>query len=344
MGLVGPRRVGRFDADDAGRAPAGAARRTEPRGEAPADRARLEIERAHDKPAILELYLALAPYGGNIEGLRAASLSYFGREPKRLTNAQAALLGALPQSPEARRPDRAPEAARRARDRVLARALARGVLSAAEADAAMAEPAPRERRPFPMHAPHASEEAQRANPDASVLRLTLDARLQAALEMLAREAAERLGPKLSVALVAIDNASGEVRAHVGGADYFSAERAGSVDLALAMRSPGSALKPFIYALAFETGVAHPETMLEDRRVRYGLYAPQNFDLGFEGQVTARRALQQSLNLPAIALLNEVGPARFLARLRNAAPRSRCRATRRRTSPWRSAGSACASST
>jgi penicillin-binding protein 1C len=183
--------------------------------------------------------------------------------------------------------------------------------------AAKADPVPQVRAAFPMLAPHATEAGLRATPGLRVQRYAFDARLQAGLEALARESVARLGPKLSIAMVAIDNASGEVRAHVGGAEYLSNERAGGVDLALAVRSPGSALKPFIYLLAFEAGVAHPETMLEDRRARFGLYAPENFDLTFQGQVTARAALQNSLNIPAIALLNEVGPATFLARLRNA---------------------------
>jgi penicillin-binding protein 1C len=278
----------------------------------------VQLERAYGKDAILGFYLALAPYGGNLEGVRAASLAYFGKEPRRLSDAEAALLVALPQAPEARRPDRAaPDTARRARDRVLDRALAQGALSQAEVMAAKADPVPQVRAAFPMLAPHATEAGLRATPGLRVQRYAFDARLQAGLEALARESVARLGPKLSIAMVAIDNASGEVRAHVGGAEYLSSERAGGVDLALAVRSPGSALKPFIYLLAFEAGVAHPETMLEDRRARFGLYAPENFDLTFQGQVTARAALQNSLNIPAIALLNEVGPATFLARLRNA---------------------------
>ncbi len=300
-----------------------AARLLEPRDErTPAAKLRqiaraLQLEARSSKDDILAIYLALAPYGGNLEGLRAASLSYFGKEPKRLSWAEAALLVALPQAPEARRPDREPEAARRARDRVLDRAVRLGALPRAEADMAKTEPVPTARRPFPSLAPHAAEAARTAGPDQRVLRLTLDHRLQSSLEQLAREAAERLGPKISVAIVALDNATGETRARVGGADYFSIERTGAMDLTQALRSPGSALKPFIYALAFENGVAHPQTMMEDRRARFGLYAPENFDLHFQGQVTARYALQQSLNLPAIALLNEIGPSRFLARLKNA---------------------------
>jgi penicillin-binding protein 1C len=274
-----------------------------------------ELERRLGKADILALYLTLAPYGGNIEGLRAASLAYFGKEPKRLSLAEAALLVALPQSPELRRPDRFAEAAMRARDRVLDRAVRQGVATPAEAAAARQEALPRERRPVPMLAPHASEAAVKADPAARVIRLAIDARLQASLESLLRERAEALGPKLSGAIIVIDNATGEVRAHVGSPDYFSGERAGAVDAAQAIRSPGSALKPFIYALAFEEGIAHPETILDDRPARYGSYVPANFDLSFQGTVTARRALQLSLNVPAVELLSELGPSRFLARLK-----------------------------
>ena len=280
----------------------------------------IAIERHTDKTGILDLYLSLAPYGGNIEGLRAASLSYFGREPKRLSIGEAALLVALPQSPETRRPDRFPDVARAARDTVLDRVFARGVITAAERDAAKQEAVPRARRAFPVLAAHASEQAFRRAPEQRILRLTLDAKLQASVEALAREAAAAIGPKLSCAMLVIDNASGEIRAHVGAADYFSQERAGSLDMTAAIRSPGSALKPFIYALAFENGIAHPETILDDRPKHYGSYAPENFDLSFQGTVTARHALQSSLNLPAVELLDAIGPARFIARLRNAGAR------------------------
>jgi penicillin-binding protein 1C len=277
----------------------------------------LEIEAHHRKSAILNLYLALAPYGGNIEGVRAASLAYFGKEPRHLTIAEAALLVALPQAPEARRPDRFADRARAARDLVLDRAYERGVITAAERYAARREDVPHERLAFPMLAPHAAEAALRADPTSEVHRLTLSRDWQASLEELARESAVRLGPKLSVAILVVDNASGEIRAHVGAADYFSADRAGAIDMTEALRSPGSALKPFIYALAFESGLAHPETLLDDQPTRYGLYAPEDFTLGFEGTVTARHALQMSLNLPAVEMLDAVGPDRFLARLRNA---------------------------
>jgi len=275
----------------------------------------LQLEQRFSKDEILRLYLLLAPYGGNLEGLRAASLSYFGREPKRLSFSEAALLVALPQSPETRRPDRFAGAALAARNRVLERARDRGILSAAEAEVAKTAPMPAVRRAFPVLAAHAAEAAAADRRDRTILRLTIDARLQASLERLARERIDRLDPRVSVAILVLDNATGEVRAQVGSADYRDKGRAGAIDMTLAVRSPGSALKPLIYALAFESGLAHPETMLDDRRSRYGSYQPENFDLAFQGTVTARKALQLSLNVPAVELLNALGPARLLARLR-----------------------------
>jgi penicillin-binding protein 1C len=277
----------------------------------------LQIEQAVSKQGVLDRYFTLAPFGGNLEGVRAASLAYFGKEPQKLSVAEAALLVALPQSPEGRRPDRFPAAARGARDRVLDRVAELGIIGADDSAAAKREPVPEKRRPFPKLAAHAAEEAVAADPQAKTIRLSIDARLQAKLEALAKESVARLGPRLSAAIVVIDNSTGEVRARIGAADVDDASRDGAIDMSRSPRSPGSALKPFIYALAFEEGLAHPETVLFDRPARYGAYAPENFDLGYQGNVTARKALQMSLNLPAIELLADVGPATFLARLHGA---------------------------
>jgi len=276
------------------------------------------LEQRYGKEQILDLYLALAPYGGNLEGARAASLAYFGKEPTRLSRAEQALLVALPQSPETRRPDRRPQAARLARDRVLERAHASGLIPEAEMRRAMGETSPVARRPFPALAAHSTGRAHRAaRTGERAFRFSYDRRLQGELERLTLEHARRIGAPVSGAMLVIDNRDGHILARVGSPDYMSTERGGANDMTQALRSPGSALKPFIYALAFEYGLAHPETVLEDRRTRYGLYAPENFDLAFHGQVTARIALQHSLNIPAVSLLDAVGPPRFLARLRNA---------------------------
>lgn len=277
----------------------------------------LELEHALSKTEILSLYLTLAPYGGNLEGVRAAALAYFGKEPRHLSLAEAALLVALPQSPALRRPDRHPQAAFEARNRVLDRAVAAGVVTREEARQARAQPVPTAGKHLPMIAPHAADEVAAADPLTRVHRLTLDADLQSRLEALACARAEALGPEISVAILAVDNATGEVRAHVGSAGYFDARRAGAVDMTAALRSPGSTLKPFIYGLGFEDGLLHPETLIDDRPARYGPYAPENFDHLFRGTVTVRRALQFSLNLPAVAVLDRVGAERLAARLRQA---------------------------
>jgi penicillin-binding protein 1C len=277
----------------------------------------IELEWALGKDQILGLYLTLAPYGGNLEGIRAASYAYFGKEPRRLTLGEAALLVALPQSPEYRRPDRHPNAAKSARNRVLDRIAGHTPFTEAEIASAKKEKVPTGRRPMPLSAPHAADQAVIADPDESVLRLTINARLQKTLERLARERAQGLGPDMSVAMVVVDNATGEVLARVGSPDYFDVRRAGQVDLTQAVRSPGSTLKPFIYGLGFEDGLIHPETLIEDRPIRYPGYQPENFDLTFQGTVTVRRALQMSLNVPAVAVLDQVGPSRLVARLSQA---------------------------
>src|SRR5580658_8318338 len=281
----------------------------------------VEIERVLSKDQVLSLYLELAPYGGNIEGIRAASLAYFGKEPRRLTLGEAALLVALPQSPELRRPDHFAAAARIARDRVLDRYAATRRVPADEIALAKAEPVPTARRAMPMLAPHAADRATAEAPAAKEIRLTIDADLQRNLEELARERlrtlVQTLGPDVSLAILVADNATGEILAHVGSPAYFDERRAGQVDMAQALRSPGSTLKPFIYGLGFEDGFIHPETLIEDRPERYGGYAPRNFNYSFAGTVTVRQALQQSLNMPAIAVLNRVGASRLTARFAQA---------------------------
>jgi penicillin-binding protein 1C len=276
-----------------------------------------EIERQMSKDEILNLYLAMAPYGGNLEGIRAASIAYFGKEPKRLSLAESALLVALPQSPETRRLDRNPEAARAARNRVLDRMVEERIVSEEDAANAKAVAVPRLRKPMPVLAPHSADQAMASVKATPVIALTLDSNLQKVLEALARDRAVALGPNISVAILAADNASGDVLARVGSPDYFDEHRAGQVDMTRAVRSPGSTLKPFIYGLAFEDGFVHPESLIDDRPFRFGSYAPQNFDMTFQGTVAVRRALQMSLNVPAVALLDRVGASRLSSRLKQA---------------------------
>lgn len=276
----------------------------------------IQIERRLTKREILERYLTLAPYGGNLEGVRAASLAWFGKEPQKLELAEAALLVALPQSPEARRPDRNPKAAKEARDRVLARMASAGVIIESEVARASASTVSERRLAMPAYAAHLTDRVMRALP-ARKHQLLLNRNAQANLEAVAAKSARDLGDRVSVAMVLTDARTGEILAHVGSAGYFNSARAGWIDMSVAQRSPGSTLKPFIYGLAFEEGLVMQETMIEDRPGNFAGYRPRNFDLAYQGDVSIRTSLQMSLNVPAIRLLDAIGPMRLVARMRQA---------------------------
>jgi penicillin-binding protein 1C len=280
-------------------------------------RVALALERRLSKGQILQLYLHLAPFGGNLEGVRAASISYFGKEPRRLTPAEAALLVAIPQSPESRRPDRAADRAEAARNRVLARAVKEGVIDADEAEAALREAVPGIRKPFPALAPHLADRARDAEPQVLTHRLTLDRDLQKKLEALAQEAVEGRGDQLQVAILVADHASGAILASVGSAGYRADLRQGFVDMTQALRSPGSTLKPLVYALAFDEGLGHPETMIDDAPMSFGTYSPQNFDKLYMGTIRMREALQLSRNIPVVALTEALGPAKLISAMERA---------------------------
>ncbi|OYX42453.1 MAG: penicillin-binding protein 1C [Rhodobacterales bacterium 32-67-9] len=280
-------------------------------------RVALALEQRLTKDEILGLYLRLAPYGGNLEGIRAASLAWLGKEPRRLTAAEVALLVALPQSPETRRPDRHPDAARAARARVLARMVADGIIGADRATAALSEAVPAARRIFPALSPHLADRLRRENPGATPIATTVDPRLQRALESLAARAAAGSANRTSLAILVANHRTGEILASVGSPDWTDDRRAGFIDMTRAIRSPGSTLKTFVYALAFDEGLAHPETLIEDRPTAFGNYAPQNFDQSFRGTIPVRQALQLSLNIPAVSLTEALGPARLLTTLQRA---------------------------
>jgi penicillin-binding protein 1C len=262
----------------------------------------MQLEARYSKREILGMWLTLAPYGGNLEGVRAGSLAWFATSPRLLGPAQAALLVAIPRRPEALRPDRHPARARALRDRILAATGGDG-----------ASDVPSARVPLPRHAPQAV--ARLAGPPR--VATTLDLPLQVALERLAAQRQLDLPARASLAIVIADAPSRAIRALVSGGGGRGEERAGAMDLTRAVRSPGSAMKPFIYAMAFSDGIIGPESPVDDLPRRFGHYAPEDFDRTFAGSVTAGEALRRSLNLPAVALLEQVGPLRFAATLKAA---------------------------
>jgi penicillin-binding protein 1C len=253
----------------------------------------MQLEAHFSKREILGMWLTLAPFGGNIEGVRAASLAWFGVPATELTEAQAALLVAIPRRPEALRPDRFAVAATRLRDRICPEAAGK--------------PAPTGRQAMPAHAFAALASLARAPGHAERIATTVDGPLQRATERLA--AGSALPPGASLAMLIADPKDGAIRAIVPGN--------GSLDLTRAVRSPGSALKPFLYGLAFQDGLIRPETPIADLPHLFGAYAPEDYDRTHAGRVTAAEALRRSLNVPAVLLLDRLGPLRFHALLQAA---------------------------
>ena len=274
----------------------------------------MQLERRLTKREILELYLTLAPYGGNVEGVRAASLVYFDKEPGRLTDAEQALLIALPQAPEARRPDLKPDNARAARENVLGKLAAIGILTVQQSDEAKDATLPKGRHVFGRKAYHAARRLAKASAR-PVVQSTIDAALQARAEAILSTYAERFKDGATASLLIVENETRAVRAAVGSSGLTA--NGGWIDLTAATRSPGSTLKPFIYALAFEDGRAAPDTVIEDMPRSFGGYTPENFDRTFRGEVRVREALQHSLNLPAVRALESVGAVRFSSLMRAA---------------------------
>jgi penicillin-binding protein 1C len=265
----------------------------------------LQLEQRFGKRKLLEIYYNIAPYGGNVEGVAAAAWLYFGKEPSQLSYGEAALLTALPNSPTVLRPDLYPERARTARNKVLKIVYRKGLITKGEYQEALAEAVPTGRQKLPVTAPHFCEELERSSPDDSRIYSTLNQRVQLMVEDLLKAQIRSLRNDqiTNGAVVIIDNRTHEVIAAAGSADFTDHAASGQVNGYRAPRSPGSALKPFIYALGFDHSVISPQHYLEDVPIDFrGGYSPENYDRKFNGVVTAREALERSLNVPAINLL------------------------------------------
>jgi penicillin-binding protein 1C len=276
----------------------------------------LQLEAHLNKAQILDLYLNHAPFGGPIEGVEAASWAYLGKPASQLSRAEAALLAVLPQSPSRLRPDRHPEAARAARDKVLKRMRDLGVWSAAQVRDAAVEPVVARSLRAPLSAALLAERLHQQQPQARRIVSTIDADLQRAAEDRVTAYLSRLPARTSAAVLAVDNATLEARIYVGTAEFADPVRLGHVDMVRAPRSPGSTLKPFLYGLALDDGLITSQSLLVDAPQDFGGYKPGNFDEAFSGPVSVAEALQRSLNVPAVDVLDRVGSARFMARLAN----------------------------
>ena len=273
-----------------------------------------QLEWHLSKDEILNLYLNRAPFGGTLQGVAAASWAYLGKSPSQLTHAEAALLAVLPQAPSRLRPDRHPQRAQEARDKVLRRLAEFQVWPQSAFDEALEEPLLLAPRLEPSLAPLLARRLNR--PDSPpLIRTTLDATLQRRLEDLLLGWRARLPEHTSAAILVVEEESMAVRAYLGSVDINDTKRFGHVDMISALRSPGSTLKPFLYGMALDDGLIHSESLLQDVPRRYGDYRPGNFSMGFTGAVPASTALSSSLNLPAVQLLEAYGPKRFAAQMR-----------------------------
>ncbi len=277
----------------------------------------LQLEWRYSKAEILDYYLNHAPFGGTLEGVEAASRSYFGYPAAQLTRAQAALLAVLPQAPSRNRPDRYPERARHERDKVLDRLVAFGKLSpAAAADAKLEEVDATPPR-TPLIAPLLAWRLHQRLPDQPVIATFLNHDLQISLEEVARNSLHLLPERVSVAIMVMEHGSGRVVGYVGSADFTDEQRFGHIDMITAWRSPGSTLKPFIFGMAMDDGLVHSESLLLNVPLSFGDYRPFNFTRGFSGPVSVSTTLQQSLNVPSVQVLERLEPNNFYARMQTA---------------------------
>ena len=269
--------------------------------------AALWLELRHSKAEILEVYLNAAPYGGNVAGVGTAARLHFGKTPAQLTLAETLALAVLPQAPGARAPRGGESASlRAARLRLYARWQARHPADAQQA-ALVAAPLRFNRTPLPFEAPHFTTGLLASQAAGGALTTTLDLRLQQLLE---RRLREYLAPRQSqgvrnAAVLVVDVRDMGVKALIGSANYFDASLQGQVDGTRARRSPGSTLKPLLYALAMDQGLIHPLSILKDAPTHFGPYAPENNDGSFAGPLTAHDALIRSRNVPAVGLASRL---------------------------------------
>jgi penicillin-binding protein 1C len=273
----------------------------------------IALERIYTKQEILGIYLSLAPFGSNIEGVNSASLVWFNKWPQDLTPAEAALLVALPQSPETRRPDRYPAQAVKARQRVLARAVEKQVISIEYMAIAELSPVPVRQHKLAKHAPHTAW--FHVNNNIQQPQTTINRDMQLALSNMATDIT--LAPNLNLSIIVAESHTGAIKAYIGSQNYYDFMNHGAVDYSRAIRSPGSTLKPFIYALAQANGNIAFETIIDDRAIDLKGYQPKNMTNKAYGQVSITEALQRSLNIPAVKVLNRFGTEKFAGKLAGA---------------------------
>lgn len=276
-----------------------------------------QLEFYLDKTEILDLYLNYAPFGGPIEGIEAATYTYLGKSAKEMTDAESALMAVLPQSPTRFRPDRHPERAEKARNKVLDRLMTYHIWSKEKVAQAKLESVYAEFNSRPLVAPLLARRLVKQFPNKRIIRSTIDIDLQMQMADQVKAYLSRFSESTSASALLVDNQSLEVLAYVGAGDFANKKRFGHIDMNRAIRSPGSTLKPFIYAMAMDKQLIHSESLLQDVPLHFAGYSPKNFTRQFAGPISTSKALQQSLNIPAVQVLSHLGAENFAGQLENA---------------------------
>ena len=279
----------------------------------------LQLELHYSKQEILQMYLSLAPFGSNIEGVKAAALLYFGQTPQALSLAQVATLSIIPNNPRLLRPGINNPAILKERNRWLSYFGRKNLFEKSMITIALIEPLEMARHEAPSCVPHFSRQVSVRFPGKLCVETFIDRRIQEMLEnILYAEVRHTSNMNITnAAAVVIDNKSGTIKAYAGSADFTDSGSQGQVDGVVALRSPGSTLKPFLYALAIDKGLITPKMKLNDIPANFNGYRPENYDQTFRGPVSMELALEQSLNIPAVKLADQLGIDYFKESLANA---------------------------
>ena len=276
----------------------------------------LQLEFRYSKSEILQLYLNHVPYGGNIEGVKSASILYFQQMPDALSLAQVVTLAMIPNKPNSLKPGINNSYITQERNRWLEYFGKRSLFPNDDIDDALNEPLEAERNEAPKLAPHFAIQIKNRYPEQAATRTFIDPAIQAKVENLVYDHIRPIKQMniTNAAVVVVENKTNGIVAYAGSADFFDEQHYGQVDGSTAIRSPGSTLKPFLYALAIDKGLVTPHYLLSDIPVNYGGYSPDNYDSKFRGLISMEDALALSLNVPVVNILNELGVEFFTEKL------------------------------
>ncbi|HRK28111.1 MAG TPA: penicillin-binding protein 1C [Chitinophagales bacterium] len=276
----------------------------------------IQLEWHYTKPQILQLYLNLVPYGSNIEGVKSASVLFFDKQPNHLSLAEVTTLAIIPNRPTSLQIGKNNNLLTTARNNWLNRFAKARLFTKDAIEDAIAEPLSAKRLEAPKLAPHFAYKMKEKYPNLPIIKTNLRYDIQKKVETITGNYIKRLYSQhiRNAAVIVLNNRTHRIEAYVGSADFLNVEDGGQVDGIKAIRSPGSTLKPYLYALAFDKGIITPKTQISDVPSNFSGYMPVNFDHTFNGSVTIETALAYSLNIPAVKVLNELGVGYFTDQL------------------------------